>query len=260
MAIPRRGFGFNNPEILRNYGVVRGDWEIVGLSGDKKGKKVITLKDDGTFDPERGVRPGDVFSAILMSGSQNYQGVKIDRRIFGLAKYKIMGYAKQLDPGLYKTDLLLPKELRHCHVYRFNVFHTEKDGKGQRFYCRAFKHLVGDEARSLDYVKEEGVDLPRREPFEYVSGQKYVVGVDHMASDWDPPAGIFYDALHPGKMGHVRFGPEYLDNPEVMDSLRYGGWVVAQVTGTEMFRRGPTVLSYFVGFPADRETIQAGIF
>lgn len=232
-------YGLSGSETLMVYGNVKGMWEQCKM-GDE-GSYPALRDDKRTFNPKRGVRPGDVFSAILMAYTkrEKKQG---NYRIFQFANQGYMGYVSIFDPGLYKVNPLPFGELHSGWVYRFEAFRTSM--KGQIFYCKAFKTLLGEDAVSVNFVKGKYADLPGREPFEFILEREYLVGINHMAENENGRFGVFYDALHPDKTGIVHFG-----SPGAAEWVKFGGWAYVRVSHAAPGKKGrTTVHSDFIEF------------
>ncbi len=96
----------------------------------------------------------------------------------------------------------------------------------------------------MDFVNVKRAGLPRRRPFEFVPGQEYKVGIDHMDERDVSRFGVFYDALHPDKTGIVHF-----DSPAIAGEIRLGRWIYARVSHTEPGKKGRiTVHSDFLSY------------
>ena len=201
------------------------------------------LRDDNHgYNLKRGIKMGDIFSAIMMNPSSNEKNG--DNRIFQFADHNAIGYIKPFDPGLYDVKAVPKEDLHVGFVYRFEVFYT-KGTKGHEFHCRPIELVSGEDAIDVNYKKVKQVILRKRQIFEYKSGVEYIVGINHIEVKGNKSMGIFFDAMHQKSTGIAFF---HENDQAYVRQLKNGGLAKVRVTKINSNHNGGyVVLSDFMG-------------
>ncbi len=220
-------YGLKGWKTRELYGVAMTDWIVVESD---IGKYPILRDDNKSFNPKRGIKPGDLFNAIMMRPSE--RETDGDNRIFQFIHHNHIGYVKPFNMGIY--DIKSTEDINIGFVYRFEVMSTHGK-KGHEFHCRPIELLTAEYAADVNFTKEKHAALPRRGGFEYMPSQEYIVGIDHLEHQRGKTVGFFYDALKPKTTGMAFFQPEQMS---LAEKLENGGYAEVLVTRVKESRNG----------------------